>query len=355
MENSKLESAKQEWTRQRLERRLASDRRAGAWAESRAVGMRLDFIRRGWLLVALGPATACALAPSVLLIPRHARPYVLGGLVASGLWGAVYMVATMSGASSVSVGALSEQWTARELRRLRTRQWRLVNGVHYRSWDIDHVLLGPGGIVVVETKFSADGWERSRYTSRVTGDAIDRVRRNAIDVQLTLGKSALPDDLVHPVVVLWGRSDKREVSEKHGNVQVLSGHLLRGWLADLGDSGLDRATADRLYEKLVKQVTTRDQKDLDRAGLPARPISSSISLILLATALGLVSCVAELEAVHLAGWYWAVPIGLAFFALQLPLRRWRAARPWRVAWVAGSQIVTVAIALAYVGLLIARI
>lgn len=267
VEQNTRESAGDYWRRQRLERRLASDKRAGAWARSRAIRMRYDFIRRGWLLVALWPAVACAVAPAVLLVPHHDRPYIIGGLVASGIWGALYMVGTMSGASSVSMGALSEQWTASDLRRLKRRGWKLVNQVHFRRWDIDHMLLGPGGVIVVVTKFSADGWTPTRYTARVIADAVNQAKRNATDIQLSLGKSVLPDSLVHSLVVLWGRGDKKEIAEKHGSVQVLSGHLLPSWLAHLDDAGLEDATVpattgrSALADRLDHRIANRHRHD----------------------------------------------------------------------------------------------
>lgn len=356
MGQAKKESATDGWRRQRRERGLGSDKRAGVWAESRAVKMRLDFLRRGWFLVAIWPAIVVAAAAASLLIPDNPRPYLLGGLVATGIWGPVYMVGTMSGASSIAMGALSERWTAGELRRLRRRGWNLVNGVHYRRWDIDHVVLGPGGAIVVETKFSADGWGPSKYTSGVMADAVARVRGNATDVQLSLGKSTLPDNLVHPVVVLWGRSDRLEIFEQHDGVHVLSGHLLRSWLSGVEDSGLEPATANGLFRKLVDQVERRDRQDLERSGPLPKPISSRLSLVLLAAVLGLVGFFAELEAVvHLAGWLWVAPIGAAFYTVQIPFRRWQGARPWRTVWVAGSQFVTAALAIAYLAQALAHL
>ena len=182
------------------------------------------------------------------------------------------MVATLSGAGPAAVGQMAEQWTAYELRRLKRRGWRLINHVHFRLWDIDHVLLGPGGVVVVETKFSSDGWAPSRYTDRVISDAVERVQRNANDIGLVLGKASLPSHLVSPVVVLWGRSDIYRVDCREGVVRVISGHLLRDWLRSVPDTGLEDLTASNLYDKLAGLVQQRDQHDLAANGEPAKPL-----------------------------------------------------------------------------------
>lgn len=327
---------------------MASDRRAGAWSGSRALRMRYDFMRRAWGVVITWPLLACVVAPVVLLAPGWMRGYALGAIAASGLWGAAYVVATMSGASSAQLGQLAEQWSASELRRLRRRGWYLINQVHFRSWDIDHVLLGPGGALVVETKFSSDGWAASRYTDRVLADAQARVLGNAQDIRLSLGKSLLPPSLVTPVIVLWGPNDLTAIDRQNNGVVVLSGHLLRTWLAGITDVGLDHGTVAQLYDKLSCQVEKRDRQDLQREGTQPKPLSSSVILLCGAAALGLSACWAELESLHLVGYRWFLPMGTAFATAQLPFRRLTSSRPWRLAWLAGSQAATGLIGLVYI-------
>lgn len=47
--------------------------------------------------------------------------------------------------------------------------WRTVSGL--RRWDIDHVLVGPGGVVAVETKWQGRGWALDPPEDRVLGAA----------------------------------------------------------------------------------------------------------------------------------------------------------------------------------------
>lgn len=310
--------------------------------------MRYDFMRRAWWMLLIWPIIVCLLAPAVLLAPSWIRGYAFGALAASGLWGSAYLVATMSGSSPPLLGQLAEQWTAGELRRLRKRGWRLLNQVHFRPWDIDHVVLGPGGAIVVETKFSSDGWRSSSYTDKVISDACARVRTDALDLSLFLGKSILPSTMVRPLVVLWGRADLVEIDRDRDGVRILSGHLLRDWLDTIPDAGLDVKDTSLLYDKLTRHVTTRDRQDADRVSNPARPLSTLIMLICGGVVLGLAAWWTELETMHLLGWDWFILIGVAFAAAQWPFTRYRASRPWRVAWLAGSQAATALIAIAYV-------
>lgn len=343
-----LRRSRAEWEKKSLERRLASDRRAGAWPGSKALRMRYDFIRRAWYLVLLGPAVAAALAPAVLLAPRSLRGFLLGVLAASGVWSAEYITATASGAAPVLMGQLAEQWTARELRRLRRRGWRLINGARFRVADIDHVLLGPGGAVVVETKHRSQGWPPGRYTNQAIAEACQAVRRNAEDIRLTLGKSLLTAPMVRPGVVLWGQTDGQVPRRGDDGVWIVPGPALRAWLAGLPDEGLDQSTVSALYDKLAAHVVRRDSHDHDRQGPPPRTITATVILVVGAVVLGLVGCAAELEVLHQIGWQWVVPVGAGFIAVQWPLRAVQTARPWRFAWLAGSQLVTIAIGVAYV-------
>ena len=133
MTQVKLRYVTTEWQSRSRQRRLASDRRAGAWSGAKAVRTRYEFIRRAWRLVLFPPAVAAAAAPAVLLAPGAVRGFLLGVVCASGLWGAAYLVETSSGAAPAFMGQMAEQWTAGELRRLRRRGWRLINGVHLRA------------------------------------------------------------------------------------------------------------------------------------------------------------------------------------------------------------------------------
>lgn len=69
------------------------------------------------------------------------------------------LVVVVSGSTHLMMGDLGEQWTREELEGLRRAGWRLVNGVRLRpAGDLDHVLIGPGVVVVVETKWGSADW-----------------------------------------------------------------------------------------------------------------------------------------------------------------------------------------------------
>jgi hypothetical protein len=87
----------------------------------------------------------------IMLLPLPVmRAFLAGVLCTSAVAILVFWVVLASGSVPMMMGETAEQWTAAELRRIPGAGWRLVNGVRLGRGDIDHVLVGPGGLFVVE-------------------------------------------------------------------------------------------------------------------------------------------------------------------------------------------------------------
>jgi hypothetical protein len=229
------------------ERRFAGDGRSGAWSGRKALDLRYDFVKRKWPFVLAGPLLAIIVCPVVLLMPHWVRQFALGVILSSGIWLAFYLVESMSGAMPPAMGQLAEQWTARELRRLRPRGWLLANEIRYRPFmDIDHILLGPGGALVVETKYAFAGWGQRGYSDRVLADAAERVADSANDFWLT-SKATLAHGLVRPIVVLWGGGYDEGRPSPRDDFLVLPGPKLREWLTQLPTAGLEENSIQSIY------------------------------------------------------------------------------------------------------------
>jgi hypothetical protein len=76
----------------------------------------------------------------------------------------------LTGTASTMMGDTAEQWTAQELRPLSKDGWRLINHFGLTSDDIDHLLIGPGGVFVLETKWSSTDWQSA--AGRVNGQFV---------------------------------------------------------------------------------------------------------------------------------------------------------------------------------------
>lgn len=229
---------------------------------------------------------ACAVLVPVASIPAAFvadgawRGAVVGAAVASGLWLATVIAVIFSGATTRYAGATAEEWTAIELRRLRREGWRLVNGLKVRGeYDVDHVVVGPGGALVVETKWSADVWPMTAghggFMSDRLVDAARAARRNAGDVS-TLLRGELGARAIRPLVVVWSPGqplDGPEARDLEG-VTVVRGGALRQWLEKLEPGSLDPAAVVRAWSQLDKQARIRDDRDVEQGTL--RPTATRL-------------------------------------------------------------------------------
>jgi len=171
--------------RRRRQLELAGDRRAGSWGRRKARIAQRRYLREHYRLLAI--AAVALLVPvllAALLVPSTAARYFLLGAGLTGTVGVLTVwVQQVTGTAPVMMGDLAEQWTASELRGLRRDGWRLVNQLALRAWDIDHVLIGPGGVLAVETKWSAHPWVLDPPDDRVRR-AVQQAQANARDLRL---------------------------------------------------------------------------------------------------------------------------------------------------------------------------
>lgn len=136
-------------------------------------------------------------------------------------------------------GAEGERRTAKALRRLRREGWRVIHDLADGKANRDHVVVGPGGVFLLDTK-----WPTGKVT--VAGDTV-RVERDDPTAAYELPRLAswmrgaavrLKEDTeratgqrgiwVHAVVVFWGEFEQ-QVTEGD-RVTYVHGDELVGWL-----------------------------------------------------------------------------------------------------------------------------
>jgi hypothetical protein len=156
--------------------------------------------------------------------------------------------------------------------------------------DIDHVLVGPGGVVVVESKWSADGWDL-RTPDRVLAKAVDQVVANARSLRLwtAVKASGAP---VRSVVVLWGGSrtgspERPSEPVELGETTVAFGLMaVRHWVSAVADRPdvVSAAAAENVWRELDRLVAKRE--DRDQTAAPPASIDQVLWTVV-ATAIGL--------------------------------------------------------------------
>ena len=134
---------------------------AGDWPRAEARRLQWAFIRRQ-LAAITGFVMVVMVATLVLLAFIHSafqRGLIVGAAIVGTLSAIAMLVMQVTGTAPKSMGQRRNEWTASELRPLRRRGWQIVNHFSLRAnRDIDHVMVGPDGVVAVETKWSAQGW-----------------------------------------------------------------------------------------------------------------------------------------------------------------------------------------------------
>lgn len=237
------------------ERELGSSKRAGSWSRQQARKLQLEFIKRHrrTLLMAIG--ATLLMTPLTLLFSEGQRWFLLG-VLAAGLPALLFHVIVLaSGSTPYLVGDLGEQWTHDEIKSLQRSGWRIVHQLVFRAGsDIDTILVGPSGVVVLETKWSNDGWTSPKQEYRVR-EAVRQVQGNAKIVERQIRQQIGPTKTA-AAVVLWP-SDRRLKSRQIDDVAVLPGWALRAWLDALPLDQLDGQRSEAAWSFLKAHATNR--------------------------------------------------------------------------------------------------
>jgi hypothetical protein len=277
---------------------LASDARAGTFARRKA---RLDqrrYVRKNWrwLLGGYVGLVSVGLASMLFIDEEFVRGLVLGLAMAGGAGAMANTVVIQTGTGPTMAGELAEQWTAQELRPLQKHGYHLANHVDVDGrGDADHVLTGPGGLFVFETKWSASEWKADRFFLGPLEQVGSRARNTWLQVKRHGVES------VTPVLVLWGRAatalETGTGVRKHGNTYVVAGHHLRRWM--LGQA------PGALTSQQVQAVHADIRAMAGRADKVAAPVPPSLATLYLRAAITAIT----------AGGAFLAPLFLARFGL----------------------------------------
>ena len=174
--------------------------------------------------------------------------FFLGFLIAGFLGTIWYLAVTLSGGADWITGARAERWTAKELSRLGP-DWHQFSDVPFTEggfgdarWevDVDHVVVGSYGVLVVESKYCSSPIDLgSTHLNKRVGDAVRQASENARRIHALLQRDA-PGVPIRPVVVFWGRLVKSpaDVVLKVGDVRIVHGGDAKKWLPLLTTSHL---------------------------------------------------------------------------------------------------------------------
>lgn len=248
---TQAQTARRGGTLPRQLRRGAGDGRAGASARRQYRQMRASWRRRTRRRLAVFFATYLAL----VLAPAHVLMATTGSAMAVYAAGVLFGVGltlliaardmTPSHLAQWELGAWGEQWTATELRPLRRRGWTVLHDRQLhpdRPGNVDHVLVGPPGVYVLDSKRWSGTVHVDPSTGQVTvtnpdapdlrpttrGGAAGAARALSADVSTQLRHALGRGPWVQAVIVIWGDFPQQHL--KVDRVVYVAGPHLRDWL-----------------------------------------------------------------------------------------------------------------------------
>ena len=342
-------------TRAVRRRELAGDRRAGSFARGRARRKQYNFLRRNWVLfVATFVVTSMVLGVTIYFTPNDfARGVVLGGglvAVASAMW---LWVVEATGTAPTMMGDLGEQWSARVLRKLRRDGWFVVNHVALKTRDIDHVLVGPGGVIAVETKWTASDWVFEPLDPRIAA-AADQARENAHDLTWWHELRSLGTGAAQSAVFLWGAGARDLPSGFDvGGTAVVSGFTASTWRSQLGHDLLTAEQIEAAWHALDAHCRKRDPREAVAEPLPASLWEWTWRVIfaLLAACAGFLASARVLSSSQTLAWGalgWAVLLGIGVVASRRASIRYLALS-WTFGILGTGVVAGVAVLVDYLG------
>jgi hypothetical protein len=193
----------------------------------------------------------CWSLPFLAFTHGTARWIALGAVWATVAWVQLAALLVWVG-GSVIFGRMAASSTEDVLRRRRRNGWRVAQDATLgRGHDIDHVAIGPGGVLVIETK-----WRRD-----VRDDALSWAARQALQGTREVSgvlRSVLDGAPVIPVVVVWGPESSAALPRSTDGVRVIHGPDLSAWLDTFDADRLSPVQVQAAWEQLLAQVTARD-------------------------------------------------------------------------------------------------
>lgn len=235
-------------------RGVASKRRAGRAVRQRVRAEQRAYLRKNWkpftVIVIVAGLSAWGLAS--IQNSDFASGFVVGAFTV-GVLSVVSYGFAVQGFVQRDMGGTAEQWTTDALRKLPRRSWAVVDDITFEKGNVDHVVVGPGRLYAVETKWMSGSGPEGSWARRAAAQA----EENASRIGRLLRSSGLEREVV-PVLVVWGRGAKffEGRREFFGSTRVVAGYDAEDWRARMENSAAGEFDSAG-YEALVRYAERR--------------------------------------------------------------------------------------------------
>lgn len=197
-----------------------------AYARRKLRAEMKGFAKSEWRTLAMVLAVCVLVLISTRLLGPYARGLFQGCFVMLVVGFLIFGFAVRTQAWNMLCGAWAEDYTREEVSKARQagHVWDQVSSIEVGKSDIDHVVITPSGILMLESKWSFASLPADRLTSyatqaRARGERLRSILRSATVKRLTE---------VTPMVVVWGKGGENLPSGGVvvDGIRVLYGHDL---------------------------------------------------------------------------------------------------------------------------------
>ena len=189
--------------------------------------------------------------------------FIMGFLIATFFCVVLYISIVFTGAANYLTGALAERWTRQEFAALGSA-WHMFSNVPFSAGygdmsyeiDVDHIVVGPYGVLVLETKYSSSPVDLGAVQlEKRVNEAMKQVEDNVGRVRALLHQIA-PGVPLRPVIIFWGRLVKsaatpvRRVNGTNEVVRIVHGGDAKEWRPKLTEKAI-------LSAKDIQNISSR--------------------------------------------------------------------------------------------------
>lgn len=250
--------------------------RAGEFAFESIRREQYEFARREWRALSLFAGLILGVNVMDFWIDEaFVRGLLAGTSTATAIFVVISLVVLATGTAPRLMGANAERFTAQEVQPLREHGYEILHHSGLGPGDIDHVLVGPGGVFVIETKWSSKAWDgQSPHITLSPG--LRQVRQSAHKMRLTANRFGVR--AVVPVLAVWGQAGRdltahnaystsvelgrAAFEESDVAPAVVPGLELRRWLLSQGRGQLTEQQVESLSVDLRRLTEMRDALEI---------------------------------------------------------------------------------------------
>jgi hypothetical protein len=239
--------------------------RRRSYAQRKARKAFWQFARDVWpALAVFSCAIGAVVAYGLLFEPSDFMQGLTLGVVST-TFAAVFFVLflVVTGTSLTLAGSWAENFANDEIKRAvrRGHVWGWVENIEVGGFDIDHVVVAPGGVLAIETKAHPTGFDNRRAMADLD-QAVQAARKTAS--VLRSRDIDMPAEVV-PVLALWGHRKVRESLPSDGrvvrDVHVVAIADLADWLARFNKGRVAQDNAEQMLQRLRRFRDTRELRD----------------------------------------------------------------------------------------------